>query len=447
MSQVSAQAQQAVASLQQSIQAFLSAPLSSKAYDSAKNYFMVAYTPICQSIIMTAEALESSHKKFLSEYQATVGGGDTDEDKIQEEIDRYRNLLDDLDDLIRMAKTPRPDLEKRSLNVYQAMQKRQEKLDKLREYSALSTSFFSEYEASQQELDNGVAQVKDCTAWSALAGSFEITRLDMNWAKPISERWKIRNENKKKQQKELEAKMGLNNPKYEIRTVPGQYGEDTYEIYVYGVLDEEATLKYNLDIAIAKRDAILNSELSTSDKIIGTVLFLVGVTILTGGVSTVITGIVGVFEGSGSVLVTLSSGATALIPAVSVNQDALVKTAEGSILTLGGAIVIDQSLTIMASGGEKGSTDTLLQGNVDHSALHLNPDPTKPIHTEFNFSTKDKLIELLKEAWEKAGKGQSSYGGKRVYDIDMGRVIGTKGERIIRIVVDEFGKLITTFPK
>jgi len=191
VSQVSSQAQQAVASLQQSIQSFLSAPLSSKAYDSAKNYFMVAYTPICQSIIMTAEALESAHKKFLSEYQATVGGGDTDEDKIQAEIDGYRNLLDDIDDIIRIAKTPRPDLEKRSLNAYQAMQKRQEKLDKLREYSGRSASFFSEYEACQQELDNGVAQVKNCTAWNASTGSFDITRLDMSWAKPIKERWEI----------------------------------------------------------------------------------------------------------------------------------------------------------------------------------------------------------------------------------------------------------------
>ena len=44
---------------------------------------MVAYTPICQSIIMTAEAFTSAHKKFVSEYQATVGGEDIDEDKIQ----------------------------------------------------------------------------------------------------------------------------------------------------------------------------------------------------------------------------------------------------------------------------------------------------------------------------------------------------------------------------
>lgn len=103
---------------------------------------MVADTPICQSIIMTGEALANAHKKFLSDYQATVGVGDIDEDKIQAEIDGYQELLRSLDDLIRTAKTYRPDLEQRSMRAYEAMQKRQEKLEKLRTYSALSASFF-----------------------------------------------------------------------------------------------------------------------------------------------------------------------------------------------------------------------------------------------------------------------------------------------------------------
>lgn len=201
-SQVSSQAQQAAASLQQSVQSFLSAPLSSKAYDSAKNYFMVAYTPICQSIIMTGEALANAHKKFLSEYQATVGGGDIDEDEIQAEIDGYQELLRSLDDLIRTAKTSRPDLEQRSMRAYEAMQKRQEKLEKLRTYSAQSASFFSEYESSQQELTNGLAQVKNCTAWNASTGTFDISKLNMNWAKDISTRWKNREVAKATQKEE-----------------------------------------------------------------------------------------------------------------------------------------------------------------------------------------------------------------------------------------------------
>lgn len=201
-SQASSQAQQAAAALQQSIQTFLSAPLSSKAYDSAKNYFMVAYTPICQSIIMTGEALANAHKKFLSEYLATVNGSDLDEDQLVAEIDNYKELLNTIDDLIRDAKTHRTDLERRSMNAYQAMQKRQEKLEKFRTYSGQSASFFSEYQSSQSELNNGLAQVQDCKAWNASTGTFDIARLDMNWAKPINERWKNREVAKAKQKEE-----------------------------------------------------------------------------------------------------------------------------------------------------------------------------------------------------------------------------------------------------
>ena len=183
-------AQQAAAALQQSIQHFLAAPLSSKAYDSAKNYFIVAYTPIRQSIIMTGEALLAAHKKFLSEYQATVSGLDMDEDELLAEIEGYEDLLRAFDELIRQAKTPRPDLEKRAQNAFDTMQKRQEKLEKFRAYSARSAGFFSEYESSQQELNSGLAQVKDCKAWNASTGTFDISRLDMNWAKPINDRWK-----------------------------------------------------------------------------------------------------------------------------------------------------------------------------------------------------------------------------------------------------------------
>ncbi|MGX7172391.1 polymorphic toxin type 44 domain-containing protein, partial [Enterococcus ureilyticus] len=118
------------------------------------------------------------------------GGEDIDEDKIQAEIDQYQELLHTIDDLIRDAKRPRPDLERRSMNAYEAMQKRKEKLEKLRTYSAQSASFFSEYTSSQQELNNGIAQVKDCKAWNASTGTFDLKKLDMSWAKPINERWK-----------------------------------------------------------------------------------------------------------------------------------------------------------------------------------------------------------------------------------------------------------------
>ncbi len=78
--------------------------------------------------------------------------------------------------MIRDAKTPRPDLERRATNAYEAKQKRQEKLDNFREYNSRSASFFAEYEACQQELNQGLAQVKDSKAWNPATGTFDMNR-------------------------------------------------------------------------------------------------------------------------------------------------------------------------------------------------------------------------------------------------------------------------------
>ncbi|MGX7148399.1 T7SS effector LXG polymorphic toxin [Enterococcus ureasiticus] len=207
-SQLTNQANQAITSLQASIQLFLSAPLSSKAYDSAKNYFMVAYTPLCQSAIMTGEALESAHKKFLSEYQGTVSGIDTDEDLILEEINQFEQLKQRLDHQMSTAKTPRPDLERRYINACESIDKRREKLEKFHTYDGQSASFFSDYEASQQEFNTGLAQVANSKAWNPATGTFDLKRLDMTWAKPIHTRWKQR-EKMKQQVKDARVKQAI----------------------------------------------------------------------------------------------------------------------------------------------------------------------------------------------------------------------------------------------
>nr|OTN84674.1 hypothetical protein A5821_000603 [Enterococcus sp. 7F3_DIV0205] len=187
---------------------FLSAPLSSKAYDSAKSYFMVAYTPLCQSAIMTGEALESAHKEFLSEYQGTVSGIDTDEDLILEEINQFEQLKQRLDHQMSTAKTPRPDLERRYINACESIDKRREKLEKFHAYDGQSASFFSDYEASQQEFNTGLAQVANSKAWNPATGTFDLKRLDMTWAKPIQTRWKQR-EKMKQQVKDAQIKQAI----------------------------------------------------------------------------------------------------------------------------------------------------------------------------------------------------------------------------------------------
>ncbi len=90
------------------------------------------------------------------------------------------------------------------------------------------------------------------------------------------------------------------------------------------------------------------------------------------------------------------------------------------------------------------------EGNrVKHVFEHLKPNPNKPIHSVFD-TDKAGLIKLIDEAWNKRDsaykKAQSN--GNRIYDVEMGREVGTNGEHIIRIVVrDNSEKIITAYPK
>jgi hypothetical protein len=83
---------------------------------------------------------------------------------------------------------------------------------------------------------------------------------------------------------------------------------------------------------------------------------------------------------------------------------------------------------------------------VQHVLDHLGPNLNKPAHTIFDV-VRDKLIGLLDEAWAKRGTGVLQSNGNRVFDIDMGRAIGTGGETHIRIVVrNGTNNVITAYP-
>nr|WP_086331409.1 T7SS effector LXG polymorphic toxin [Enterococcus sp. 4G2_DIV0659]OTO08276.1 hypothetical protein A5880_002547 [Enterococcus sp. 4G2_DIV0659] len=207
-SRMNSQAKQAISSLQSSTSQFLSAPLSGKAYDSAKLYFSTVYTPLCQSAILTGEALERAHKRLLSEYQGMVSSIDTDEDQIQSQIERFEQLKRELERQMHTAKTMRPDLERRYMNACDVISKKREQLEKFHAYNARSANIFAEYEACQQEFNNGLAQVKDCKAWNAASGTFDIGRLNMTWASPINARWQQR-EKMQQEKKNRLAKQAI----------------------------------------------------------------------------------------------------------------------------------------------------------------------------------------------------------------------------------------------
>ncbi len=90
------------------------------------------------------------------------------------------------------------------------------------------------------------------------------------------------------------------------------------------------------------------------------------------------------------------------------------------------------------------------EGNrVNHVFAHLEPNPDKPIHSVFD-TDKAGLIILIDEAWQGRADAYSKVqgNGNRVYDVDMGRVIGTADERLIRLVLrDGTVNIITAYPK
>lgn len=92
----------------------------------------------------------------------------------------------------------------------------------------------------------------------------------------------------------------------------------------------------------------------------------------------------------------------------------------------------------------KGSKD----GNrVKHVLKHTMPDNSKPLHTVFNVD-KSEVIGLIDEAWVKRGKGVLQSNGNVLYNINMGKTVGTKGECIIRIITKGYSNnIITAFPK
>jgi hypothetical protein len=79
-----------------------------------------------------------------------------------------------------------------------------------------------------------------------------------------------------------------------------------------------------------------------------------------------------------------------------------------------------------------------------HVMEHLAPNLVKLKHSVFD--VQGHLIRTLDEAWAARGAGVVQ-GGYRVFDVNMGRVIGTAGETNLRIVVrNGTSDVITAYP-
>ncbi|SDC97429.1 hypothetical protein SAMN04488112_1252 [Melghirimyces thermohalophilus] len=85
---------------------------------------------------------------------------------------------------------------------------------------------------------------------------------------------------------------------------------------------------------------------------------------------------------------------------------------------------------------------------VKHVLAHARPDPTKPKHSVFVGGRK-KVLGLVDEAWSMRSKVKPviQKNGNAVYNVPMGKQVGTQGEKTVRIVVRQgTSEVITAFP-
>lgn len=83
---------------------------------------------------------------------------------------------------------------------------------------------------------------------------------------------------------------------------------------------------------------------------------------------------------------------------------------------------------------------------VKHVLQHTVPNDSKPLHTVYNVD-KSEVIGLIDEAWVNKGQGILQSNGNVLYDINMGKIIGTNGEDTIRIITKGYSNnIITAFP-
>lgn len=175
--------------LKDSVNTFMNAPLSSKTYDSAKLYFSAVYPSLASGFILACEALVEAHDQFPEEFQSSVDTCDVIEEQVKAEIAQGQALLQNMARTMDKEKERNPRMEQRYLGVQSTIQKNEEKLQKLYEFNASSPSLFAEFEAQLANFDVGLAEVERGAAWNPAVGTFELSRMNLSWTKPIDRAW------------------------------------------------------------------------------------------------------------------------------------------------------------------------------------------------------------------------------------------------------------------
>ncbi|MHC5217095.1 T7SS effector LXG polymorphic toxin [Enterococcus sp. LJL128] len=265
--------------LKDAMNAYLNAPLSGKTYDSARRYFMAVYPPLSNALILAAESLSEAHQKYPARFQEIVGGGDIEEDRLREQIQQGQSLLRSYANVMDKLEEQNVHLERCYMSVQGSIAKLEERLQKLYTFDRVSAGIFTEAEANIENLERAIAALNKGGAWNPASGTFDVTRLDMTWVKPIQEKWQEREQDYGKEA-QLEVRIGKN-----------ALGGTTYEVYNNGIYDEDATVVYNELLRIEMTE-LLRQRIA-EDKFSQVVSFIGTMVTFSGGIKKIISEVVG----------------------------------------------------------------------------------------------------------------------------------------------------------
>ncbi|WP_321385090.1 hypothetical protein [uncultured Enterococcus sp.] len=377
--------------LKDSINHFLNAPLSSKTYDSARNYFMMVYPPLSNALILAGESLSEAHTNYPAKYQEIVGGGDTEEDRLLDQIQQGKQLRDSYLEVLDKLEKPNQRMEQACMRAQASIDKLQERLGKFYEFNSESAGIFSEAEANIANLEAAIAALDKGGAWNASSGTFDISRLDMTWVKSIQEKWKERQHRRNAQ---LEVRIGKN-----------ALGGTTYEVYNNGIYDEDATIVYNellkLEMAELLRQRIAEDKFSQVVSFVGTMVTF------SGGIKKIISEVVG-----------------------AVGERLFVRFNDNTygVVTVSGGVVIESNAVLADSLTLKDFVQFSNNGKITSKTFG------KPIETTID----NKKMKLRVDAEPDGDKIQIQAGGGKKSDYD---------ERIIVADITDRSSIYNQIPK
>lgn len=190
---------QGYSSLLQSNQQFIGAgELSSKGYDSAKEFFSAVIQPLVQGAEVGAEMTADACQKFVDQYTSDVDSIDLRSDELERRIQQINTSILNMESINRnlpklpTGTNPLEQANQRIINSLETTKRDLEKkLEKLLAFNDSSPAIFSEVNAFYSTLSQGLQQAN--SSFDPASGTFSIPMgKDLDWAKAATTKFNQR---------------------------------------------------------------------------------------------------------------------------------------------------------------------------------------------------------------------------------------------------------------